>query len=137
MRLQGKASMAGAIAIGLLWNGYGFSVGHVRESMHLTPENMPSFQHFPGPLRGVARNMVISDSTRSGSKATISRRSVRNPCKTRPRERSLSELSSSHWYSLRILVHPELQNEDNLMTQLNASDRLVSAQPGTNMYPAG
>jgi hypothetical protein len=57
----GKASMAGAIVIVLLWAGYGFSVGHVRESMQLTPENMPSFQHFPGPLRGVARDMVISD----------------------------------------------------------------------------
>ncbi len=57
----GKATIAGVIAIILLWAGYGFSVGHVRESMQLTPENMPSFQHFPGPLRSVAREMVISD----------------------------------------------------------------------------
>lgn len=57
----GKASIAGTIAIVVLWAGYGFSVGHVRESMQLTPENMPSFQHFPGPVRSIARKMVISD----------------------------------------------------------------------------
>ncbi|MGB9083807.1 MAG: glycosyltransferase family 39 protein [Terriglobales bacterium] len=56
-----KASLAGAIALIVLWAGYGFSVGHVRESMQLTPQNMPSFQHFPGPLRSIARDAVISD----------------------------------------------------------------------------
>ena len=34
----------------------------------------------------------------------------------------LSKLSGSHWYNLRILVRPELQNQGNLVTQLNASD---------------
>ena len=57
----GKASIAGAIAIVVLWAGYGFSVGHVREGMQLTPDNMPSFQHFPGPVRNIARDMVTSD----------------------------------------------------------------------------
>jgi 4-amino-4-deoxy-L-arabinose transferase-like glycosyltransferase len=57
----GKASIAGAIAIVVLWAGYGFSVGHVQESMQLTPENMPSFQHFPRPLRSIARDIVVSD----------------------------------------------------------------------------
>jgi 4-amino-4-deoxy-L-arabinose transferase-like glycosyltransferase len=57
----GKASTAGTIAIIVLWAGYGFSVGHVRESMQLTPGNMPSFQHFPGPVRSIARDMVTSD----------------------------------------------------------------------------
>ncbi len=57
----GRAAMAGVIAIVLLWAGYDFSVGHVRESMQLTPGNMPSFQHFPGPLRSLARDMVTSD----------------------------------------------------------------------------
>lgn len=57
----GKAATAGAIAVIVLWAGYGFSIGHVRESMQLTPENMPSFQHFPGPVRSLARSMVISD----------------------------------------------------------------------------
>jgi len=56
-----KALIAGAIAVVVLWAGYGFSVGHVRESMQLTPENMPSFQHFPGPVRSLARAMVIAD----------------------------------------------------------------------------
>jgi hypothetical protein len=56
-----KASIAGVIAIIVLWAGYGFFVGHVRESMQLTPANMPSFQHFPGPVRSIARDMVISD----------------------------------------------------------------------------
>src|SRR5205807_2644847 len=45
----------------VVWAGYGFSVGHVRESMHLSPENMPSFQHFPAPVRVIARDMVLSD----------------------------------------------------------------------------
>jgi 4-amino-4-deoxy-L-arabinose transferase-like glycosyltransferase len=56
-----KTSIAGTIAIVVLWAGYGFSVGHVRESMQLAPENMPSFQHFPSPVRGIARYMVIAD----------------------------------------------------------------------------
>ena len=29
--------------------------------MQLTPENMPSFQHFPGPVRSIARDAVIAD----------------------------------------------------------------------------
>ena len=57
----GKGLLAGGLAVIVLWAGYGFSVGHVRESMQLTSENMPSFQHFPGPLRGIARDMVVSD----------------------------------------------------------------------------
>jgi hypothetical protein len=57
----GKAVVAGTIAMVVLWAGYGFSVGHVRESMQLTPENMPSFQHFPAPVRSIARDMVVSD----------------------------------------------------------------------------
>ena len=57
----GKAALALVLAVIVLWAGYGFSVGHARESMQLTPENMPSFQHFPGPLRSIARDMVASD----------------------------------------------------------------------------
>jgi 4-amino-4-deoxy-L-arabinose transferase-like glycosyltransferase len=57
----GRALMAGAIAIVVLWAGYGFSIGHVRESMQLTAENMPSFRHFPGPMRSIARDVVISN----------------------------------------------------------------------------
>jgi len=50
-----------AIAIVVLWGGYGFSVGHVRQEMGLTPESMPSFQHFPSPLRAVTRAIVLKD----------------------------------------------------------------------------
>jgi len=56
-----KAAMAGLIAIVIIWAGYGFSVGHVQESMQITPQNMPSFQHFPKPLQSVVRDMVVSD----------------------------------------------------------------------------
>jgi len=57
----GRVAIAGTIAVVVLWAGYGFSVGHVRESMQVTRENMPSFQHLSGPVRSVARDMVISD----------------------------------------------------------------------------
>ena len=40
---------------------YGFSAGHVRESMRLSPESVPSFQHFPGPARKIARTLVLRD----------------------------------------------------------------------------
>ncbi len=56
-----RTALAGLMAIVFLWAGYDFSVGHVRESMQLSPENLPSFQHFPSPLRSVARSMVTSD----------------------------------------------------------------------------
>ena len=56
-----RSALAAAIAVIILWGGYDFSIGHVRESMELTPQNMPSFQHFPGALRGLARDMVTDD----------------------------------------------------------------------------
>lgn len=52
---------AAVIMVIVIWAGYGFSVGHVRESMGLSPEKMPSFQHFPAPVRSIARDMVVSD----------------------------------------------------------------------------
>lgn len=52
---------ATAIAACVLWGGYGFSVGHLREQMGISPQAMPSFQHFPGPLAKLARTMVIKD----------------------------------------------------------------------------
>jgi 4-amino-4-deoxy-L-arabinose transferase-like glycosyltransferase len=55
----GMALLVGGV---VLWGGYGFSVGHVRESMQLSPDAMPSFQHFPAPVRSIARNMVLRDS---------------------------------------------------------------------------
>lgn len=54
-------ALACVIAIIVLWGGYAFSMGHVRESMQLSPDTMPSFQHFPGPVRSLARNMILQD----------------------------------------------------------------------------
>jgi Dolichyl-phosphate-mannose-protein mannosyltransferase len=52
---------AGAIAIAVVWAGYGFAVGHVRESMNISAESMPSFQHFPAPLARIGRDLILSD----------------------------------------------------------------------------
>lgn len=54
-------AIAGIIAIVLLWAGYGFAVGHVREGMHLSADSIPSFQHFPPPLRKIGRDLILSD----------------------------------------------------------------------------
>jgi hypothetical protein len=56
-----KLGVAFAVAVVVVWAGYGFSVGHIREEMQITPESMPSFQHFPAPVRGIARNILLSD----------------------------------------------------------------------------
>jgi 4-amino-4-deoxy-L-arabinose transferase-like glycosyltransferase len=58
--LSGLA-IAFVFAVGVLWGGYGFSVGHVQESMQVTPDSLPSFQHFPRPVRGIARAMIVED----------------------------------------------------------------------------
>jgi hypothetical protein len=57
----GKAAQATVIVVFVVWGGYGFSSGRVRESMQVSPDNMPSFQHFPAPVRSLAREMVVSD----------------------------------------------------------------------------
>jgi 4-amino-4-deoxy-L-arabinose transferase-like glycosyltransferase len=62
IRYAAKPGMAFLVGAVVLWGGYGFSVGHVRESMQLSPDAMPSFQHFPAPMRSIARNMVLRDS---------------------------------------------------------------------------
>lgn len=56
-----KLSLAFVVAVVVVWAGYGFSVGHVREETKITPESMPTFQHFPAPLRNLARSMVLKD----------------------------------------------------------------------------
>jgi hypothetical protein len=56
-----QALAAAAIAVAVLWAGYGFSVGHVREGMQIPAESVPSFQHFPAPLARVGRALVLSD----------------------------------------------------------------------------
>jgi len=45
----------------VLWAGYGFSVGHVRESMQLTPRTCHHSNTSQGPWRSIARDAVISD----------------------------------------------------------------------------
>ena len=56
-----KLALVLAVAVIVVWAGYGFSAGHVRESMQLSPESVPSFQHFPGPARKIARTLVLRD----------------------------------------------------------------------------
>ena len=56
-----QLSAALVVAVVVVWAGYGFSVGHIREEMQITPESMPSFQHFPGPVRNLARHLLLRD----------------------------------------------------------------------------
>jgi len=56
-----QVAMAGAIAIVVVWAGYGFAVGRVKEGMRLSAESMPSFQHFPAPLGRIGRSLILSD----------------------------------------------------------------------------
>lgn len=45
----------------VLWAGYRFSIGPVDDAMQLSASSMPSFQHFPAPLRSAARAVVVSN----------------------------------------------------------------------------
>lgn len=56
-----RATLALALALLVAWGGYRFSRGHIREAMHLSVDSVPSFQHFPAPLRNVGRTLVLSD----------------------------------------------------------------------------
>jgi len=56
-----QLSAAAVIAIIALWSGYGFSVGRVQDGMGISPQQMPSFQHFPAPVAKAARAMVLND----------------------------------------------------------------------------
>ena len=67
-----QIAIAGAIAIIVVWAGYGFAVGHVKESMDFSAESMPSFQHFPEPVGRIGRNLVLGpDHARPGSDERI------------------------------------------------------------------
>ncbi len=59
--LAKQVALVAVIAIALVWAGYGFSAGHVRETMQLSAESMPSFQHFPAPLGKIGRNLILAD----------------------------------------------------------------------------
>ena len=56
-----KISIALAAAVIVIWAGYGFSVGHIREAMQISPDSVPSFQHFPGPARTLALTAMQKD----------------------------------------------------------------------------
>jgi hypothetical protein len=56
-----KSVCAAVLVVLIIWCGYGFSAGHVQEGMQVSPANMPSFQHFPAPLRALARGVVLRD----------------------------------------------------------------------------
>ncbi len=56
-----KSLVIVGVIVVVFWSGYGFSVGHVQQSLHLSPDNMPSFQHFPKVVGSVARRAIISN----------------------------------------------------------------------------
>ena len=56
-----QLSIAALTVVFVVWLGYGFSVGHIRETMQISVDKMPSFQHFPSPVRSFARNLVMTD----------------------------------------------------------------------------
>ena len=53
--------LAAALVCVVVWAGYGFSVGHLRESLQLSPGSTISFHHLPGPARRIARAVVDHD----------------------------------------------------------------------------
>lgn len=56
-----KLLAAAAISVVALWGTYGFSTGRVQEAMQLSPSAMPTFQHYPAPIRKIAHAAVLSD----------------------------------------------------------------------------
>jgi hypothetical protein len=45
----------------VVWGGYRFSRGGIAEALGIDGKPLPTFQHFPGPVRGLARDMISSD----------------------------------------------------------------------------
>jgi 4-amino-4-deoxy-L-arabinose transferase-like glycosyltransferase len=60
-RWMSQGVIAVIVACLVVWGGYRFSVDHIRKGMQLSADSMPSFQHFPSPLRSVARAAVLHD----------------------------------------------------------------------------
>ena len=50
-----------ALAAVIVWGGYGFSVRRIQEATGITPSSMPSFRHFPSPVRPLARSLILKD----------------------------------------------------------------------------
>ena len=65
--VQGKTNwlkqvgIALAMAAAVIWGGYGFSVGHIREATGISVQAMPTFQHFPGPVRSMLQTAMRKD----------------------------------------------------------------------------
>src|SRR5208283_3927898 len=43
----------------MIWAGYFFSLHRVQAITCITPSNMASWQHFPGPVRSVGRELIL------------------------------------------------------------------------------
>jgi hypothetical protein len=54
-------SAAMVLSVLVVWGGYRFSAAPLQAATGITPSNMPSFQHFPGPMRSLARSLVMRD----------------------------------------------------------------------------
>ncbi len=52
---------AAALSMAVVWAGYGFSVDRVQRGLQLSPQAMPTFQHFPQPVREIARRAILSN----------------------------------------------------------------------------
>jgi hypothetical protein len=51
-------AIAGVIAIAIVWAGYGFALQRLRQGMQLAAGSMPTFQHFPKPVRRIATGLI-------------------------------------------------------------------------------
>lgn len=58
-RIITKLAAAACLTAVIVWAGYRFSLRPLEEATGITPTTMPSFQHFPAPMRGVARSLVL------------------------------------------------------------------------------
>src|SRR5437762_34027 len=56
-----RSLLMALLSILVIWGGYRFSSGHIDEVLGISPAEAPSFQHFPTPVRSIARAAVNSD----------------------------------------------------------------------------
>ncbi len=56
-----QIAMAAGIACFVVWAGYGFAVGHLREGVQLSTGATLSFHHLPAPLAKITRELVVYD----------------------------------------------------------------------------
>jgi Dolichyl-phosphate-mannose-protein mannosyltransferase len=60
-RILTDAALIALITAFLIWGGYSFSRGGIVETLQLEKQAVPSFQHFPSPVRGLAKEVVAKD----------------------------------------------------------------------------